>query len=152
MAFPTSVRIPMEGVGTSLGTVAIPKIRIRFPRSDAAGWSAPYTALVDTGAWTTLVRDEIADLLGLRAIVSAGELIRFVGVDGKEHPGRKVSLNVLVGPTDPDKCLSVSDATICFTTQDLPYPVLLGQRDILERFELNHRNQQPAPEFVLRRP
>ena len=136
---------------TSVGRVMMPKILVRFRRDPGAPWSRPVTGLVDTGAWTTLISQPLAEILGFtKADLEKARLLRFTGVDGKESQGRQVTVDLLIGPMDPTFGVVLDFARVGVTPENLPYDILLGQHDALERLELNHRNQGSRPEYFMR--
>jgi hypothetical protein len=136
---------------TTCGGVRFPLVRSRLVHSGQA--SRPLAALVDTGSAYTIFPMRAALAAGL----SHDDVLRaprreFQGIGARPEPCYECTLDLVVEPSS-DRRIVLSNAKV-FVVEHVAcaFDAILGQRDVLERLELFHRNQPPHPEFVLRLP
>ncbi|PCC70668.1 hypothetical protein SAMN02745121_05447 [Nannocystis exedens] len=129
------------------GRIAQPLVRVGLRRSASFPWSIPIEALVDTGATITLVSDKIlATVPDFDRSLLGPELPWHTAVHGRETC-RSVALDLRLGRALDDHSLVLEQALVYVTSSPLVAPILLGQRGVLDRVGLVHRNLGPKPPF-----
>lgn len=129
------------------GRIAQPLIRVRLRRDASRGWSSAIEALVDTGATITLVSsDFLAAVPDLEPAIFGPELAWQTAVHERESC-RAISLDLQLGHERDHPSLVLERAHVYVTSSRLVAPILLGQRGVLERVGLVHRNIGSSPHF-----
>lgn len=146
------VGLPMQPYSSLGAAIRLPRVPMHFRRG--AQRSVRIGSIVDTGASYTLAVQSVATTFGVsQAELSASpDVITFQDAGGAKHRGRAIVLTIEIGPDSQGRRLEVPDAKVYFTTASLPYDVLLGQHDFLERIIFAQANQAPRPRFSLRVP
>ncbi|MFZ6182492.1 hypothetical protein [Nannocystis pusilla] len=131
----------------SFGRVAQPLVRVCLRRDASHRWSGPIEALVDTGATITLVSNEfLVAVPGFDPSLLGPELPWQTAVHGRETC-RLVALDLKLGRAPDDGSFVLDQARVYATSSRLVAPILLGQRGVLERVGLVHRNVGTNPHF-----
>jgi predicted aspartyl protease len=136
-----------------VGPLYLPIVSVRFRRTTDDEWSEARGGLVDTGASYTLATTAVAAFLGIpdSELVKA-RTVTYEGVGGAIEHAHEIKLDLLVGVLDRKQSLTLGAVRVWFTKGKLPYPLLLGQHDVLTRLQLVHKAQLPTPELVLKEP
>lgn len=120
-------------------------VRVRLRRSASCGWSGPIEALVDTGATITLVSHEfLAAVPDFDPSLLGSELPWHTAAHGRETC-RALTLDLQLGRTLDEHSLILAQTRVFVASSPLVAPVLLGQRGVLDRVGLVHRNLGPRP-------
>lgn len=129
------------------GILTRPLVTVRLRRSAAHRWSGSFEALVDTGASITLVHMEVLeDIPEFDAAMLGPELPWSTATHGAETC-RPVALDLLLGRFPDKRPLELLQTSLYATPRQLVAPILLGQRGVLDRLGLVHRNVGPRPYF-----
>lgn len=124
------------------GRLSQPILYVHLRSPDARAWSLEISALVDTGASITLVMDKyLGQIPGFDRALLGAEL-KYSSATG---PGtcRGALLDVLLGPATDSKSFMLPRRPVYFTSDNLPAPILLGQRGVLDSVRLSHSNCGP---------
>jgi len=127
------------------GRIAQPLLPVHLRCGASRRWSGPIEALVDTGATITLVaHDFLAAVPGFDPAMLGPELSWHTAVHARETC-RPLVLDLRLGRDEPSLVLEQADLYV--TSGRLVAPILLGQRGVLERVGLVHRNLGASPSF-----
>lgn len=145
------LRVAMTPLRFPFGTVYTPRTWVRLVRGNTM--SRRLRALVDTGAYQTVVSRAVATELGFSAAeLAALPTTQVGGLGDLQQDVCEARVDLHVGPGAPE-LLTLRDARVFFVRQLVAdYEVLLGQCDALERLTLVQRNHPPERELVLRFP
>ncbi|MCY1057374.1 hypothetical protein [Nannocystis sp. SCPEA4] len=129
------------------GRLSQPLLTVRLRRSAAHRWSGPIEALVDTGASITLVAFDILAAVPEFDESLLGPELRWQTATQGDESCRAVALDLSLGPVRDPSAPELLQATLHATRGRLVAPILLGQRGVLDRLGLVHRNVGPSPSF-----
>lgn len=130
------------------GVLVQPIVYVRLRTAPPHDWTLPIAALVDTGASITLIQDQYLRQLGLDA-AGLGPALRFASATGTDSC-RLAHLDLRLGRGQDAPLLS--QRPVYFTGANLPAPILLGQRGVLDCLQLVHSNHGSRPSFRLNLP
>jgi hypothetical protein len=139
-----------ETAHQGFGALVQPIVYVELRADPSREWTLQITALVDTGASITLIQRQYLHMLGLDAD-QLGPPLRFASATGTAtcHAAR---VDLRIGRRRHPGGLVLSQRTVYFTDANLPTPILLGQRGVLDSLQMIHTNCGSSPSFRLNMP
>lgn len=133
------------------GVLIQPLVYVQLRVGPSHEWTLPIAALVDTGASITLIQEPyLTQLPGLDE-QSLGPALRFASATDIATC-RLAHLDIRIGRRREPDGLLLSQRPVYFTGANLPVPILLGQRGVLDSVRLIHANCGSQPSFRLNLP
>lgn len=128
-----------------------PMIKVSFGIGEK--WTLAFNGVVDSGSTITLATMDVASALGLTEDQLCTKPIRTLeGAGGSSFFAYEWEANLRLTNSVGAKVrrtLDCENAKVFFTKKKLPYYVLLGQYDLLERYFYIQRYLGSDPEFIL---
>ena len=139
-----------ETVTSGFGALVQPLVHVQLRADPSREWSLQIRALVDTGASITLIQLPYLRELGLDP-ERLGPPLSFASATGVAtcHAAR---VDLRIGRRRLPDGPILSQRTVYFTDANLPIPILLGQRGVLDSLQLVHTNCGSSPSFRLNMP